>query len=257
MENFIKDLAYESGKLILSSKNIVISEKTDIRNIVTDYDKKVQNLIFDSFRNEVKNIKLIGEESGLDSVPEKDPFIIVDPIDGTTNFSKGLKRSVVSIAYGENKVITNSCVYDPYLNEMFYAELGKGSYLNDEKLKRDNSVDLEHSLVCFGTCPYDLELSDSVFNLAKRVFENSLDLRRTGSAAIEICYTAANRFDLFFEMILYPWDYSAADLIVRESGGVSSSFDSKPIDITKRSSVVTGSSKAVSDFMNILKEVIK
>lgn len=146
---------------------------------------------------------------------------------------------------------------------MFYAESGKGAYLNDIKIERNNAIDLSSSLVCFGTCPYDVEMSKDFFMLAERVFRSLLDLRRTGCALLEMCYVAANRYDLFFELsisplsesILYPWDYSAADLIVREAGGAAMSYTTEPVSLQFRSSVVMGNTKAVADFLAIVEDM--
>lgn len=198
---------------------------------------------------------MIGEETGLGKVPESGAFIIVDPIDGTSNFTKGVKKSAVSIAYGVDGVLTHGCVYDPYLDEMFYGTLGGGAYLNGERLIRDNSLDLANSIVCFDTCPYDVHLSKDVFALGERVFRSSLDLRRLGVACLEICYVAANRFDVYLGMIMYPWDYAAADLILREAGGSSITFDGEPPSLQERSSLIIGSTKAVLNCLNLVQDM--
>lgn len=257
MKDFIQNVARKGGALVLSAdKNRMnTSKKTDARNVVTAYDEAVQALVFEAFSDKVPDIALIGEEAGLGAIPASGPFIIVDPIDGTSNFVRNVKKSAVSIAYGEDGAVTHGCVYDPYLDEMFYAESGHGAYLNDIKIERNNDLDLSSSLVCFGTCPYDVEMSKDVFALAERVFRSSLDLRRTGCASLEMCYVAANRYDLFFESILYPWDYAAADLIVREAGGTAMSYTTKPVSLQSRSSVVMGSTKAVADFLAIVEEM--
>ncbi len=257
MKEFIQQIARKGGSLILSADEdrMDTSEKTDARNVVTYYDEAVQALVFEAFADEIADITLLGEEAGLGATPSKGAFVVVDPIDGTSNFVKNIKRSAVSVAYGTDGIITHGCVYDPYLDEMFYAELNNGAYLNGVRIERNNELDLASSLVCFGTCPYDVEMSKEVFALAERIFRSSLDLRRTGCASLEMCYVAANRYDLFFESILYPWDYAASDLIVREAGGRAISFNEEPVSLQKRSSVVMGSSKAVADFLSIIRDM--
>ncbi len=257
MKEFIQDVARKGGAVILSASehDVKSLEKTDARNIVTAYDEAVQDMVFQKYSDEIPGIALLGEEAGLGSVPNKGSFVIVDPIDGTSNFVRNVKRSAVSIAFGVDGVVTHGCVFDPYLNEMFYAEKGQGSYLNGVRIERNNDIDLASSLVCFGTCPYDVYMSKEVFALAERVFRSSLDLRRTGCASLEMCYVAANRYDLFFESILYPWDYAASNLIVEEAGGSAFSFNREPVSLQDRSSVVMGSSKAVADFLSIADEM--
>ena len=109
-------------------------------------------------------------------------------------------------------------VYNPYSNEMFYAQRGKGAFLNGQPL-HVSSNRLEEGLVCFGTSPYYAELIDQTFDLVKTLHKASLDVRRSGSAALDLCDIASGRCELFFECRLSPWDYAAGSLIVQEAGG--------------------------------------
>lgn len=256
MKDFIDSIIHKAGRMVLDADmhSAGVRMKTDARNIVTRYDEQVQTYLFGELQSHNPDIALIGEESSDNTLPRTGEFCIIDPIDGTSNFAQGVKHSCISIAYGSDGKVNMGFVYDPYLDELFFAERGCGASVNGTPITRNNDVDLKHSLVCFGTCPYDLNLTDRVFDLAKLVFRNSLDLRRTGSAALEICYTAANRYDLFFEPILYPWDYAAASLIVTEAGGTVQAFDRGPVALDKRSSIVSGSASAVEDFFALLRE---
>ncbi len=257
MEKEIIQVAKRAAEIMLEAKDVfVAAEKGSPRNIVTRYDIRIQEYLAAELGKLVPDAVFIGEETGLNGVDLGGRFFIVDPIDGTSNFSKGSKRSCVSIAYGEAGSVVCGVVCDPYLDEVFSATVNEGSRLNGLPI---NSMDnpLEHSIVCFGTCPYDLERTDVVFEAAKEVFKRSLDLRRTGSAALEICYTALNRYDAFFEYILYPWDYAAASLIVSEAGGVAVNMDGNSISLARRDSVVTGAPTAVAEILEIVCREVK
>ena len=253
MIDAIKSIARDAGMIMRNAQHQhdSVEQKEGPRNIVTKYDREIQDFVFRELLKLYPDINLIGEEGDGELLTSTGPFCILDPIDGTTNFDKGLKHSCVSIAVGFDDDIQIGCVYDPYLDDMFYAERGKGSFLNSKQLVRDNSISLSDSLVCFGTCPYDLELADDVFDLAKVIFLHSLDIRRTGTAALEICYIAAGRFDLFFENILYPWDFAAASLILEEARGSITQFNGKKIRLDKRCSIVAGATIPVEEFYKL------
>ena len=132
-------------------------------------------------------------------------------------------------------------VYNPYLNETYTAIKSKGAFLNGERISVTKRP-LKDSLSIFGTSPYNVEYAEKSFELAYRMFKKSADVRRGGSAAIDLCAVAAGRANIFFEMILSPWDFAAGSLIVEEAGGVVTTMDNEPLDIRKKCSAVARSS---------------
>jgi hypothetical protein len=147
------------------------------------------------------------------------------------------KRSSISLAlysYGEALF---GAVYDPYLDEMFYAERGKGAYLNGKRMQA-SSRKIDVAIAAMGTVPYyKKELGGATFAIAKELYDMGADMHRAGSAAIDLAYVAAGRNDLFFELVLSPWDFAAANLMIKEAGGVVSDIYGNEIDVTKPGSV--------------------
>ena len=128
-------------------------------------------------------------------------------------------------------------VYNPYLNEMFWAQRGKGAYCNDKRINVSNQP-LNNGIVLFGTSLYYEELNEKTFEMAYEYFKQALDVRRSGSAALDLCSIAAGRAELFFELRLSPWDYAAGTLIVEEAGGVVTTVEGEAISFDKPCSVL-------------------
>ena len=131
-----------------------------------------------------------------------------------------------------------------------FEKKGEGSFLNGRKLTMVDRP-MEKGLVACGTAPYRLDLTDKTFETMKKVFLNSMDLRRVGSAALDLCYTAANRNVLFFEWVLMPWDYAAASLVITEAGGLFSQMDGSPVKPGDTCSILAGTETAVADFHRV------
>ena len=160
------------------------------------------------------------------------------------NFIKDLRASSISVALAEDGRVQLAAVYNPYLDEMFCAERGKGAFCNGKPIHVSEET-LENGIVIFGTSPYDEDLSQKSFKLAYEYFRKALDIRRTGSAAIDICAVAAGRAELFFELMLSPWDYAAGSLIVEEAGGIITDAQGNPISLDKRRSIVARNRKSI------------
>ena len=128
-------------------------------------------------------------------------------------------------------------VYNPYLNEVFYAIKDGGAYCNGKQIHVSDS-DLSNALILFGTSPYDKNLSERTFQLAAQYLSQGLDLRRSGSAALDLCTVAAGRAELYFELQTSPWDFAAGKLIVEEAGGVVTTLDGEELSFYKKSSIL-------------------
>lgn len=254
MRSLLEKAMRDAGSVVRNAQRAYMLEstKTSSKDFVTRYDVQVQEMLFSAIDKAMPGITLIGEEGDRVTPSFDGQFCIVDPIDGTANFVKGVKRSCISVAIGQNGVILHGFVYDPYLDEFFSASLGKGAFVNGTRLVRDNAICLASSLVCLGTCPYNPELASATFFAAETMFRRSLDVRRTGTAALDICYTAAGRFDLFFEASLSPWDFAAGILISKEAGSKACTFDGNVPDLGTTSSIVSGSIAAVDEFLDMV-----
>ncbi|MCQ2496330.1 MAG: inositol monophosphatase [Lachnospiraceae bacterium] len=228
--NQICELVRKCGELIKNANRdeLQIDSKAGHANFVTEYDKRVQDMLKAGLKEIAADVKFIGEEGEAQGFSDKGRFFIVDPIDGTTNFIKDYHMSCISVGLIEDGKGSKAVVYNPYLDEMFYAAKGLGAYCNGKRIHVSNQP-LENGIVLFGTSPYNAELSEKSFETAYAYFKKALDIRRSGSAALDLCSIAAGRAELYFELILSPWDYAAGALIVEEAGGIVSDMDGNPI----------------------------
>ena len=230
-----------AGKIMLEAKRYAGDgmAKSGDRNYVTEYDVRVQNALQISLGKIAPEAGFYGEENDAQNV--KETMWIVDPIDGTSNFIHDLRMSAISVAFADSAAnrVDLAVIYHPYTDELFAAERGKGAFCNGTPI-RISDRDYDHALIGFGTTPYDRELSHATFSLLETVYTESLDIRRSGSAAIDLAYLAIGRIDGFLEMRLQPWDYAAGALLIEEAGGVISRFNGEAVDLVCASSVLAG-----------------
>ena len=206
-------------------------------NFVTEYDKQVQERLRVGLLEIMPDAHFVGEEGTTQAFAPTGKFFIVDPIDGTTNFIKDYHFSCISVALVVDNAAELGVIYNPYTDEMFYAQRGEGAFCNGKRIQV-SSEPLENGLVIFGTSPYNEELSERSFKLAYSYFRKSIDIRRTGSAALDMCSVAAGRAELFFELSLSPWDYAAGALIVEEAGGIVTDIDGNALAYDRKSSIL-------------------
>ena len=214
-----------------------IDSKSGRANFVTEYDKKVQERLRTGLLEIRPDAHFIGEEGSAQEFSPSGKFFIVDPIDGTTNFIKDYRASCISVGLVVDGTAELGVIYNPYSDEMFSAMRDDGAFCNGKRL-HVSSEPLENALVIFGTSPYREDLTDRTFNLACAYFKKAVDVRRSGSAALDMCAVAAGRAELFFELSLSPWDYAAGALIVKEAGGLVSDIDGEELAYDRQSSVV-------------------
>ena len=207
----------KAGRTILDKGYSDVLDKGSKDNHVTDMDVAVEAMLKKDLLELIPDSLFIGEEEDFSDDGSRICWI-VDPIDGTTNFIRHIPVCAVSVALMDGGIGQVGVVYDPFTDELFYAENGEGAYLNRERLHVSDK-DLAHSI--FGTSwgAYDKSVSGPVFEIAREMYFQCEDIRRLGSAAYEICKMAQGAIDVYFEPILYPWDYAAASIILREAGG--------------------------------------
>lgn len=244
----------EGAELILHAGTVMPTNKTGQRDVVTEYDRRVQTLLVERLRQAVPGAGFVLEESDSYDALNGEHVFIIDPIDGTMNFVHHYQHSAISVAYASRGELLCGCVYNPYADEMFHAIKGQGAYLNFRPIHADPAP-LKECLFCLGSSPYYPHLTDETFRLARIAFDNSLDLRRTASAALDICSVAAGRAGLYFELSLFLWDYAAASLIAQEGGAVCSKLDGQALELkTKPSSVLFAGPQAYKDFLSLIVE---
>ncbi len=217
-------------------------------NLVTKYDKAVQQALREKLLAILPEAHFVGEEEDIhESIAQGDAFI-VDPIDGTTNFVKDYRVSAISVALTRDAAQEIGVIYNPYLDEMFYAQRGKGAFCNGTPLHVSEKP-LADGLTIFGSAAYYPELNDESFRLLRLCFDHSMDIRRSGSAALDLCSIAAGRAELFFELRLQPWDYAAGALIVREAGGIVTRVEGGELDLTQACSLLARGSAVDTSFL--------
>lgn len=219
-----------AGKLLKTqiSKRQVIEKKSEL-SIVTATDKKAEKIILGLIRKNFPDHSILAEESA----PQGDSASrwIIDPLDGTTNFAHRFPMSCVSIAYEEKGELVMGGVYDPFRDELFFAEKGKGARMNGKKIHVSRTPWLSEALLSTGF-PYDRrERMDDYLPIFKAFKLKVQGLRRTGSAAMDLCYVACGRFDGYWEMNLQTWDKAAGMLILSEAGGRVTTFNGKTLSI--------------------------
>lgn len=205
-----------------------ITEKNGAANLVTDADINIQKFLQTKLQKLISGSGfLCEEETTADSA--KDYTWVIDPIDGTANFTRDIPECAISVGLLYKGEPLIGVVYAPRLKLLFNAVKGCGAYCSGKRISTSKKT-FEQSLFCTGLCLYQKELSDSCSAIIAEAHPLCSDIRRFGSCALEICYLAMGRCDLFFEIRTYPWDYAAASLILEESGGILRSFKKEKPD---------------------------
>lgn len=248
----IKKIVKAAGQIMLTAHHIQsgVESKLGRANFVTKYDVEVQDFLFRELRKLYPQAAFIGEEDKSREEVNAEYCFIIDPIDGTTNFIFDYRHSSISVGVLYQGQIHIGVVYNPYLDELFYGEKGKGAYLNGRRIEIKD-ISLSDGIVGFGTSPYDRKKADASFAIIRKLYDKALDIRRTGSAALDICYVAAGRFALFFELTLSPWDYAGASLVLMEAGGCISTMDKKKLPYTLPCPVVAATPTAYEEFFKL------
>jgi myo-inositol-1(or 4)-monophosphatase len=221
MLNIAVKAARRAGNLIhRASDNIdhLAVAKKHHADYVTEVDKAAERIIIETLLEAYPSHAILAEESGTQGQSEY--IWIIDPLDGTTNFLHGFQQYAVSIGLQHNGVLTQAVIYDPTKNDLFTATRGRGAFLNDKRLRVSKRDELADCLIGTGFPYTRFEHIDAYMAIFRDVMQKSAGLRRPGAAALDLAYTAAGRFDGFFETGLKPWDIAAGCLLITEAGGM-------------------------------------
>ncbi|HEY6096108.1 MAG TPA: inositol monophosphatase family protein [Gallionellaceae bacterium] len=221
MLNIAVKAARRAGNLIHRAADnldhLTVTKKSHA-DYVSEVDRAAERTIIETLLDAYPNHAILAEESG--SQGESEFTWIIDPLDGTTNFLHGYPQYAVSIALQHNGVLTQAVVYDPTKNDLFTATRGSGAFLNDRRIRVSKRTELVDALIGTGFPYSKFEHLDAYMNILRDVMQKTAGLRRPGSAALDLAYTAAGRYDGFFETGLKPWDIAAGCLLITEAGGL-------------------------------------
>ena len=248
MRKQLETLVRDAGKLVRSGYASV-ETKDSVSNIVTNMDKAVQDFLVDGLEQQFRHIGFICEEEEMVSGAKQQEYTaVIDPIDGTSNFVRGMNLSAISVAVLRHGKPYLAAVYLPFTDELFSAEAGCGATVDGMPI---HVSDRPLNASCFATAwsLYDKSLSLPCFEICQSVYPDIDDFRRLGAAALELSYLAAGRCELYFEIRLYPWDFAAASLIIEEAGGYWAQLGAENGDYSHPSGFVAANSRASFEYL--------
>lgn len=261
IENLIEkttDIVRRAGEL-MKPENVEITQKGNASNFVTSADINVQEFLKKELLELIPGSAFVGEEeegealiasdSDEENPKQKIEYIwVVDPIDGTSNFIRDIGMSAISVGllkWGEPYA---GVVYQPYRNEMFWAVDGQGAYLNGKRIYVSDR-DFKHGHLCSAMSTYNKDYAPACFHIIEKVYADCDDLRRLGSAAVELAYLAAGRVELYFEIRIFPWDVAAGIVLIKEAGGYTEMIYQKGFPLERPMALVGANTKENFDKM--------
>ncbi|MDN3504214.1 MAG: inositol monophosphatase family protein [Rhabdochlamydiaceae bacterium] len=239
LSQFSIELALEAGRILKEGygSSFSIKTKSGRHDLVTDYDYKAEEYILSAIKKKYPKHGVLSEEAG--SLPSSDSEVlwIIDPLDGTVNFAHSIPMFATSIAASFKGELICGAIFNPITNELFSAQKGHGSFLNKNKITVSATDSFEHAFLATGF-PYNIETNpEHCIEHLNHILSLGIPLRRIGSAAIDLAYIAAGRFDAFWEVVLHPWDFAAGALIIEEAGGKVTQMKGEPLVLTERNTI--------------------
>ncbi|WP_462157293.1 inositol-1-monophosphatase [Pseudoalteromonas sp. GB56] len=258
MLNIAIRAARNAGKVILRAcedLSKVEATQKGSNDFVTSVDKEAEAVIRETILKAYPNHSIVGEELGQHNGSDADYQWVIDPLDGTTNFIKDIPHFAVSIALKVKGRIEQAVVYDPIRGELFTASRGQGAQLNSKRIRVSNAKDLSGTVLATGFPFKQKHHMDAYLEAFKALFVHTADIRRAGSAALDMAYVAAGRVDGFFEIGLKPWDTAAGQLLVKEAGGLVMDF-AGGANFEKSGNIVCGSPKLAQALVKEIRPVL-
>ncbi len=249
-------LARGAGKILREGlqTHFHVEQKSNRFDLVTDIDKRSEAYLVEQIRKRYPEAGILGEEGG--TYQEGTLIWIIDPLDGTVNFTHHLPIFSVSIAVADHTgTVLAGAIYQPVLDELFAAARGYGASVNEVPIRVSETATLEDALLVTGF-PYNVaENPGHCIDQFVAFLQRGLPIRRLGSAALDLAYVAAGRFDGFWEVMLNPWDVAAGILLVLEAGGMVTTYDGIPHPILRPSSIVASNGKIHSQMVTVIQQV--
>ena len=231
-----KSLIRDFGEL----ENLQVSNKAP-GDFVSSADKRTEKILIEELQKAHSEYGIITEESGIINKSNSQNRWIIDPIDGTLNFLNGIPYFAISVGYEENGEIKCGVIFNPATNEMYYAEKGSGSYLNNSRIRVSNKKKIQDSLLVTGGPKQSSKNKDKIFSEYINVSKKATHVRKFGSAALDMACVASGRFDGFWQRELNYWDVAAGMIIIKEAGGFVNFFEEDKNNPLKKNIIASNS----------------
>lgn len=250
IKNEVLKITAEVVNLIKYSSYDIETKNNDASNIVTTNDLKSQHFLCEKLSNLIPGSGFFCEEEDMRDTTSEYIWVI-DPIDGTMNYSRGIAECAVSVALLHNKEAVVGVVRSIFANEVFAAAKGFGSTLNGNSIRISNN-DFKSALFCTAMSVYKKELAKVCSEIIYETHMQCNDIRRFGTCALELCYLASGRCELYFEIHVAPWDYAAASLILSEAGGILTGYNGEPLTFDKHTPLIGANVKSNHEKLNAI-----
>tara|TARA_B100001029_G_C15032955_1_gene438238 strand:- start:281 stop:1060 length:780 start_codon:yes stop_codon:yes gene_type:complete len=251
--NLMQRACMKASKVLIRDfgeiEKLQVSEKSP-GDFVTASDKRVEKIIIGELQK--SEYSILSEEAGLIKGKDNDKKWIIDPIDGTFNFLNGLPHFAISIGYEDNGEIICGIIFDPIKNEMFTAHKGSGAYLNNSRIRVSNKSDFKVSCLVTGGPKAASKTKESILDEYKRIsMKTNAHIRKSGSAALDLAYVAAGRYDGYWQREINYWDIAAGIIILKESGGFIENMKAKGFG-EEKVDIIASNSKIHEELRNLL-----
>ena len=221
-------------------ENLQVSLKAP-GDFVTSADKRTEKIIIEELLKAHPNYGIISEEAGYINKSNKNNRWIIDPIDGTMNFLNGIPQFAISVAYEEENEVKCGIIFNPVTNEMFCAEKGSGAYLNNSRMRVSNKKKLSEALIVTGGPKQASKIKKKIFSEYISISTQVSNVRKFGSAALDMAYVACGRFDGYWQRELNYWDVAAGIILIKESGGFVDFFE-EDIKVPLKKNIIASNS---------------
>lgn len=237
---------------LMDKSSFEVEQKNGYTDIVTSSDLAVQEYLCAHLKTLLPHSGFLCEEKDIHDTQHEYTWII-DPIDGTANYSRGIDQCAICVGLKHGTSMKSAVVYLPRTKEIFWAEKGSGAYRNGQRIHVSNRP-FEDAILCTALSVYHKEFAQVCGEIIQDAFYECNDIRRFGAAAPELCYIAMGRFELYFEYLLGPWDFAAASLILSEAGGYLSDIYGKELETSQHSGVLAGNT---IENLNKMQEIVQ
>ena len=222
-------------------RDFTTTEKGSHINFVTSADIAVQKYLEENLLALIPGSAFFGEE-GLGKVKSAEYLWVVDPIDGTINFARGISECAISVGLAHKEQVILGVIYIPYKDELYTAALGMGAYMNGKRIQTSQR-DFPNSLFCTALSLYNRDYAEKCLDIMREVYAGCVDIRRSGSCAVDLCYLSRGVCELFFEFRTFPWDFAAGVILLREAGGVITDLDGVDMKLDRACPIIAANNE--------------